>query len=337
MSFESISPNMNLPVPGVGLTDGPQWALDVNSCFSLIDQHDHSSGQGVQITASGINIGSDFPMNNNNLTLVRSLRFTSQGSPLVLPTDLGCLYESGVDLYFNDGNGNPIRITQLGAVVGTPGSITALTAPASATYVAGNGTFVWQQAVNTAANLDAASVIIRKDTVSSNGITIQAPVGLSADYSFVLPAAPPATESFLTMDSSGNLSVATPVSFNIQESASTGAYSESSTTFVPITNASVTIVTKGRPVYVMLQNSGGGGVQAFFEAKRAVFLKLERDGLDISQIIVGPTDNNNEFIPPPFLKLDLPSAGSHTYIAYMSSPTGDAVAVQGMELVAYEV
>lgn len=31
-------------------------------------------------------------------------------------TNLGCLYESGVDLYYNDGNGNAVRITSGGAV-----------------------------------------------------------------------------------------------------------------------------------------------------------------------------------------------------------------------------
>lgn len=196
---------MGLPVPGVGLTDGPQWAIDVNDCMSIIDAHDHSNGEGVKITPAGLNISSDLTLNSNNLYLARSLRFDPQGSPLGLPQDLGCIYETGVDLYYNDGNGNQIRITQSGSVVGTPGSITGMSPPASATYVAVDATFIWQQAVNTAAIMDSGPLIVRNTTVNSQGITITPPASLPSSYDIVLPALPVA-QSFVTLDQSGNLS-----------------------------------------------------------------------------------------------------------------------------------
>lgn len=202
MSNTISSTYMNLPVPVVGVDPGPQWGTDLNSCLTLIDQHNHSAGSGVQINPSGLNINVDLPMNSNNLVLTRSVRYVPQGAPLALPTDLGCTYVVGVDLYYNDVTGNQIRLTQGGSIVGTTGSITGLTSPASASYVAVNQTFVWQSAANTPANLDAASIILRNLSVNSKGLTLSPPLAMGSNYSITLPALPSAT-SFLTMSTSG--------------------------------------------------------------------------------------------------------------------------------------
>src|SRR5271170_7015417 len=101
-----ITPNMNLPNPVVGTDPGPDYGNNLNASLVLIDQHDHSPGHGVLITPTGLNINVDLPINNNNLTLVRSVRFMAQGAPISLVTDLSCLYsvtESGSngDLWYN--------------------------------------------------------------------------------------------------------------------------------------------------------------------------------------------------------------------------------------------
>src|SRR4051812_48303414 len=98
------SPNMSMPVPVVGDEAGPQYAIDINACLSILDSHTHAPGSGVQITPSAININSDLPINTHNLTGIRSSRYTAQTSPLALAADLDCVYVSGVDLYYNDGN-----------------------------------------------------------------------------------------------------------------------------------------------------------------------------------------------------------------------------------------
>lgn len=198
------TPLMQLPLPGVGTESGPQYAVDVNNCLTIIDGHDHTPGSGTQITPNGLNISSDLAILNNNLTSIRSARFQAQPAVLSLPSDLGCLYEVGADLYYNDGVGNQIRITQSGGVAGTPGSIANLTPPASASYVAGNQTFVWQSNVNTPANLDAANVILRNLVASGSGLTLQAPT-LSADYTITLPNLPSSTLP-VVMSNAGTLS-----------------------------------------------------------------------------------------------------------------------------------
>lgn len=204
MAFETITPNMLLVLPGVALTDGPQWASDVNASLTLIDQHNHSADSGVQITPNGLNINSDLTITNNNLTFVRSLRFTAQGSPINAASDLGCIYESGVDLWYNDGSGNQIQITQGGGIAGSPGSISNLTSPASASYVALSGAFVWQQAANTSADMDFGSAIMRNDTASSKALTLSPPAAMGSNYNLVLPSIPASTAP-LFLDTGGNI------------------------------------------------------------------------------------------------------------------------------------
>ena len=204
MAGETNTPNMNLVVPGVGVTSGPQYATDLNSSLNLIDQHNHSPGFGVLINPSGLSISADLTFQNNNLTTARSIRFMPQSSPISGASDLGCLYESGVDLYYNDGVGNQVRITQSGGVAGSPGSIANLTSPASASYVAANSTFVWQSAANTPANMDNGFIILRNNAANSKGLTLTPPAAMGANYTITLPTLP-SVQSFMTIDNSGTI------------------------------------------------------------------------------------------------------------------------------------
>jgi hypothetical protein len=197
----TISPNMSLIIPTVGQEPGPEWASDLNASLTLIDLHDHTPGSGVPITPSGLDINSSLTLNSNFLTNAAGITFSAQGSTPAI----GTIYEAGVDLYFVDGLGNNIRITQSGGIAGSPGSIANLTPPASVTYVSGSKTFVFQSDVSIAANLDAASILIRNITPNStNAITVQAPAALSSNYDLVLPLLP-SSQKIMTLDNSGNM------------------------------------------------------------------------------------------------------------------------------------
>jgi len=139
MANSYLTPEMSLTVPVPGSEPGPNWAYDLNSSLTVIDTHTHSAGSGVQITPSGININTDLTFNSlNNAISLRSVRFTAQGSPLSQVYDLGCLYVSGIDLYYNDENGNQIRLTNAGAVNAAPQFVSA-TFNSSASLIAGSG------------------------------------------------------------------------------------------------------------------------------------------------------------------------------------------------------
>ena len=210
----TFSPNMTLGIPGVGLDPGPDWANVLNNNFlSIVDQHDHSQGKGVPVTPSGLNINADLTFANNDATNVRSVRLFAQNSPLAgAAPDLGCIYRSGVDLYYNDGNGNQVRLTQSGAVSGSAGTITGLpSGTASAAYAAAQGNFIFEQATATAANIDAGTLIVRYPgsypTPSGNYISLQAPATLATGYALTLPTALPASSgALLTASNAGAVS-----------------------------------------------------------------------------------------------------------------------------------
>lgn len=194
---------MDMPVPIVGVDFGPDWAQNLNACLSIIDGHNHSLGTGVQITPNGLNINSDLTIQSNNLTFVRTVRFAPQLAALSGPSDVGCIYEVGVDLYYNDGNGNQIRITQGGSVAGASGTITGLpSGTASASY--SSGTFIFQSATNVPATMDIGSLIVRNETAGANGVTISPVNSLGASYNLILPTLP-SSQKIMTLDSAGNI------------------------------------------------------------------------------------------------------------------------------------
>lgn len=201
----NISPNMSLPIPIPGITPGPTWAANINSSFLLIDQHNHSAGEGVQINPNGLNINSDLTFGGNNATHLRTTRFTPQSGPITNSgADVGELYVSGNEIYYNDvSGGHQVQITTNGSVNAGAGSITGLpSGTASASYSA--GTFTWQSATNTAANMDFRSAILRNATANSKGLTLNPPAAMGANITETFPTIP-AGLSFMTMDSSGNM------------------------------------------------------------------------------------------------------------------------------------
>ncbi len=200
---DTVTPNMKLTQPEVSAAPGPGWATTLNGDLSAIDSHNHTSGQGVQITPAGLNISTDLSLNSNNAVAVRSIRFTSQSGTLV-PPDSGCIYENGSDLWFTNGGGTPVQITNGSTIVGTAGSIGGLpSGSASANY--GAGTFTWQSATNVPASMNTGPLIVGAAVALSNTVTIAPSNSLAASYSLTLPAANPVSTSFLNVDSSGNM------------------------------------------------------------------------------------------------------------------------------------
>ena len=326
MANTATSPNMLLPIPVVGVDPGPDWAANINNCLTLIDQHNHSPGFGVQITPNGLNINSDLSFGGNNAVALRSSRYNVQGSLLAGPLDLGCTYVSGVDLYYNDVNGNHIQITAGGSVNATSSGISSGTASASFSA----GVLIVDANVNTPANIRGASILLGNNSAGTGFVTLSPPSSVGTGYTLTLPRIPPSTVSFITMDTSGNMatSVAYPlqggdmasatitgsniaaatvtrdnqVAVGQQVSSSCGSFFTSSTSPVNVTNLSVTITTTGRPVIIALQDDGtgtgdGGYVQMTPVTQNSItegFVYLNRVGR-LNPLMKGVIYNN----PPP--------------------------------------
>ena len=200
----TISTNMGMAIPVVGSETGPQWATDLNACLTVIDQHDHSAGAGVQITPAGIDINGPLDMGNNSLTNTEAVVLTAQASYSTNKS----LYVIGDEVYFRDGAGNQVQITNGGSVNAGAGSITGLpSGTASVTFTSIDGKFTFQQATSTAADIDAGAILLRNTSPNSTyALTLQPPAALASNYSITLPSLPASTK-IMAMDSSGVISV----------------------------------------------------------------------------------------------------------------------------------
>lgn len=202
------TPNMGLVLPVVSSTPGPLYASENNQAFSVIDAHDHSPGSGVPIPSVGISLNADLPFNGNNATLLRSTRYVDQVAPISLGTDLGCLYISGGNLYYNNGIGQQIQITAGAALNAT--SIGGIggdysTSTASVFYTSISQTFTFWSDANTTANIDGGPLTIRNNTANSFGVTISADPSISGNYGLTLPQALPGAIKIMTLDAAGNI------------------------------------------------------------------------------------------------------------------------------------
>jgi hypothetical protein len=220
MSFV-LSPNMNLSIPTVGQEPGPNYALDVNSSLTLVDQHDHSPGRGVQITPAGLNINASLSIQGNNLTNVSNLVLTAQTSSSVLQAlyvKPGTETPPLQDLWYNDSAGNAVQITSGGA-------INAVAANIPGESFSG-GTFFWKQGTGstTPANFDIGSITLRPNVaLTTNGVVLGPPSGIGSQYNINLPLLP-ATPSFVVINNSGVMSTITESSVLPTNSGSQGQF-----------------------------------------------------------------------------------------------------------------
>ena len=215
----TTTPNMTLTLPGVGTEYGPAWATEINQDLSILDGHNHSPGSGVQINPTGLNINIDLPFNANNATNLRSVRYVAQLGVLSGGSDLNCSYSVGSngELYWNDAVGHKVQITNNGNVNSGAGSISGLpSGTASVSFNSVSSTYVFQSATGVAGSIDGRNIILRNSSSGSYGITLSAPT-LASNYTVTLPALPGA-QSFVAIDSSGNMTASVAVSGGITSS-----------------------------------------------------------------------------------------------------------------------
>lgn len=346
MADFSNSSNMSLPIPTVGTAPGPEWATLLDSCLTILDGHSHVPGSGVQITSAALNINADLSMGGNSLLLTKSMQLVAQSSP---PAS-GSLYRSGVNLYYVDGNGANIPLTNAGTIAGASGSISGLDPTISpfpsAAYVSLSSTFVWQSGTNIAANMDFASAVLRNSSPNSTyALTLSPPDSLGVNYGLTLPTLP-SSNSFMALSTTGVMSATVPVSHGITRanlaalgqvvSSSSGGFSTSSAP-IAVTNLSCAITTSGRPVVIMLVPDGSGNSSAVgpnaFNAgtgNASGTILVNRDGSPIARSLFQSdgeiSETNIGFRAPPgtISAFDVVGAGSYVYtvsVGFVSNST----------------
>jgi microcystin-dependent protein len=144
----STTPNMNLSLPTPG-GDTDEWGEILNEALEAIDEHDHSIGKGTAIPAAGLNIDAALTLNSNHVEEVASVRMDRQDAVLATASDVNSVYVVEGDLYFNNGIGTPVQLTDGNSTVAPSSSDTppgivlpyaGLTAPLG--YLMADGTAV---------------------------------------------------------------------------------------------------------------------------------------------------------------------------------------------------
>jgi len=133
-------------------------------------------------------------------------------------------------------------------------------------------------------------------------------------------------------------------------SDSSGNHSTSSTSYVDVTNLSVTIKTSGRPVWVGIihdgsANAGTIGSYAIGTDITRIDVKLLRDSTAIAEHIVKQhaangtgIPDNMQYIPNSVIQqIDLPPPGTYTYKIQAKLVDGDVVGVAYAKLFAFEL
>ena len=214
---------MMLTEPIVGGTTGGTNAIDygplLNQNFVILDSHNHTPGEGVQVPPAGININTNLSFQGNDLTNLNALLFNGA---LIGGGNTLSLYTNGTDLFYEDIHGNSIQLTKAGGPNAGTGNIQGLpstpTGGAGISWVNGTSTFQFLEDSGTVgANLDGGSFILRypgsyPTPSGTNWITLEVPSTISTGYSLTLPVALPTAPSFIQISGTGALSSPIPVS-----------------------------------------------------------------------------------------------------------------------------
>ena len=130
MAITSTTTYMGLILPTPGEQLGPTWATNLNTALTSIDSHDHTSGKGAGIGVAALTIDADLTFKDLSSTAstpyaATNLKYSSFSKQLSPSTDIpatGATAISSVlfsgtslgELYYNDGSGNQLQITDAG-------------------------------------------------------------------------------------------------------------------------------------------------------------------------------------------------------------------------------
>jgi hypothetical protein len=103
----------NSTTTNMGLVVDTGWPPDLQTDMTIIDAHTHSSGQGVLVTPAGMDISALLPFNGFAPTGMGYAGFDDGGPGPSVPLTL---WTNGIDLCYEDGNGNKICLTSGGQV-----------------------------------------------------------------------------------------------------------------------------------------------------------------------------------------------------------------------------
>lgn len=188
-------PNMVLITPTQG-GDSGAWDDKINAAFVLVDAHDHTSGKGVAVPVSGLNINADLPLGGFGFTNLGKISFTTIAAPSAGGKNL-FVNSADNELYWRSNSGTNVKITSgttlnftlVGGIVGDYSSVGAEVA-----YDDANDQYTFKdQSTPTKkwARVTSGPVrILEFNTTESVYVELAAPAALSTSYTVTWPADP---------------------------------------------------------------------------------------------------------------------------------------------------
>lgn len=197
--------NMILNLPTVSITAGPLWATYINTAFTAVDEHDHTTGKGVKIPVSGININANLPMGDYSVTALGSAVLSTLTASPTTPASIHCV---GGDLYWVDTGGTAVQITSgsglnfssLGTIGGDFG---ASGVTATVTYTDSSKIFAFSQSSGVPAKIWIGDLQLTYPGAGENSVTLKAQTGTASHSISVPKATPAAATSAMIFDTGG--------------------------------------------------------------------------------------------------------------------------------------
>lgn len=204
-------PNMSLITPTAGADSGT-WDDKINAAFALVDAHDHTSGKGVTVPVSGLNINADFAMGGYAVTGLGSIAFNAVTA---LTTGSKRLFVGSSDneLYWRTNAGTNVKLTSgtsintslVGGIVGDYSTVGAEVA-----YDDANDRYTFKDQTSPSkfwARLASGPVRIYEfGTVESVYVEHAVAAALASSYTVTWPAALPATSTPVQISATGVVS-----------------------------------------------------------------------------------------------------------------------------------
>jgi hypothetical protein len=337
--------------------------------------HTEDSGARITPAALNLNDDVDFQENNiddlRSLRLHSQASPIAEAADInSVYVSGGNLYynnSSGTAIKITDGSG--INLSSIGSIGGD-----FSTSDASVTYSDTSKSFLFKQDSTVTADIAVGSVFIYENIDSAKYIKVKSPTSLASDLTITLPSSMPASTRALSMTSAGVIAAGTSsiivtddiasnaittakiADSNIttakinalavtrakleavgnQTSSSCGNFSTSSTSFVDITNLTISITTSGRPVIVFCQDdgSGHGTFGGFIGTSTSLTFKLLRNAATIVEF---GTASGTSKPPSAMFAIDAPAAGTYTYKVQLKAGSAAGVNAYFMKLMAYEL
>lgn len=221
------TPNMGLVLPDEGGSLNV-WGAILDTIFGAtkIDGHDHSTGKGVKVPSSGLNINADLTWATHAATDLLAIDFTPSASTLMTGFAGALFVSDGTgglsanELYWRTTGGTNVKVTAGAAlnVAAFTGGIGGDYAATGALVVFDDATdsYWFQQQIGAAvrqyARMRSADVDLYEYKaqpaagVPTNRVRLASPVALAASYAMTMPAALPAGTQILTISTAGVVS-----------------------------------------------------------------------------------------------------------------------------------